>query len=87
MREYPFTAWVLGGTFTPKQVTLVKQAYSIYKDWHRSESGKDYCNPQLFETKEQAVEEGHRRLIEQETKIAKQQQGIEKRRANLIKHS
>jgi len=84
-RSYPFTAWLLGGTFIPKQVTLTRMSGFSYKDWHSEQSGKNHHESSLFETKEQAIASGESRLAEQEQKIIKQQAGIAKKRANLEK--
>lgn len=85
MREYPFTAWILGGTFIPRQVTLVRSAG--YNGVHKADNGKYHYDSSIFETKDQAIMDGYERLKQQEAKIAKQQEGIAKRRANLEKHS
>lgn len=87
-REYPFTAWVLGGTFIPKQVTLVKSCGIWSREgYHRSESGKVYRGDELFNTREALIQRGHERLAEQEAKMEKARGVIAKKRANLEKHS
>lgn len=82
-RKYPFTAWVLGGTFIPKAVEFVDSAWG---DWHEAASGKSYHDRDVFETKADAIAYGEKKLEEQEAKIAKQQATIAKKRANLDKH-
>lgn len=87
-REYPFTAWVLDGTFIPKQVTLVRSVGSWRNDdYHRSESGKVYHGDELFNSREALIQHGHERLAEQEAKMEKTRGVIAKKRANLEKHS
>lgn len=85
-RSYPFNAWVLGGTFIPKQITFVRLAWNHEPSWHRSESGKDYRDGTFFLTKEEAVAHGRLLLEEQEARLTKQQAVIAKKRANLDKH-
>ncbi|MGN8247657.1 hypothetical protein [Pseudomonas sp. SMV7] len=82
-RKYPFTAWVLGGTFTPKSVEFVDSAWG---DWHEAASGRSYHDNDVFKTKADAIVYGERKLEEQEAKLAKQQATIAKKRANLDKH-
>lgn len=84
-RTYPFTVWVLGGTFIPRQVELVKP--SGYQGTHRAENGKYLHDSECFETKEAAIQHGHERLKDQEEKINKRLQVIAKKRANLEKHA
>ncbi|WP_100633210.1 hypothetical protein [Pseudomonas qingdaonensis] len=82
-RKYPFTAWVLGGTFIPKEVEFIK---TYWGEWHEAAVGKNYHDDDIFPSKADAVAHGHKKLAEQEAKIAKQQTTIAKKRANLDKH-
>lgn len=84
-REYPFTAWILGGTFIPKQIEFVKKGWGA--DWHCAKSGKQYLGEEVFASKEEAISAGREKLAQQEAKIKKQQEVIAKKRANLDKHS
>lgn len=85
MINCPKKCWVLGGTFIPKQVVITRKG--SWGTWYRSESGKEYLEEQLFLTKAEALAYGEERLQSQEVKMRKQQDGIDKKRANLAKHS
>lgn len=84
-RDYPFNAWVLGGTFIPKQIIFIGKGWD--SDWHLSEGGKGYFHEDVFQSKDQAVAAGREKLAKQQARIKKQQDGIDKKRANLDKHS
>lgn len=84
-REYPFNAWVLGGTFILKQVVIVKKSCRSYSDWLFDDNDKSYCGSEIFASKEEAIAYGESKLAAQEEKILKQQAGIAKKRANLEK--
>lgn len=87
MSEYsfPYTAWVLTPSFIPKQVELVEAAY--YNDWHSTKNRKSYHISDLFIEKKNAIEAGWRRLDEQESALRKRADAINKKKANLTKHS
>lgn len=83
---YPFTGWVLGGTFTPKQVEFVAHRRWYGNDWHEARHGKDYQFSDVFETKDQAVDSGYERIATMRSRLEKQQKSIDKKLANIVKH-
>jgi hypothetical protein len=83
-RTYPFTAWVLGGTFIPKEISLVEKSH--YSEYHIDKKGKYHFEGNLFETKEDAIKRGHELLVDQEARMEKARSVIAKKRANLEKN-
>lgn len=85
-RTYPYTAWTLTPSFKPKQVTLVRNYHSGFGgDWDQIEEGRLYSAADLFPTRDAAIDAGWTRIHEQEAKLAKMQDRINKKRENLAK--
>lgn len=85
-RNYPYKAWVLMPSFTPKQVELVSRAYEhSYPEYDTTATGKDYHVVDLHATKEAAIAEGRARLADQVADLEKRAERIEKRKAALDK--
>jgi hypothetical protein len=87
-RTYPYEAWVLTPSFKPKKVVITHlyKSYSSPNAWDVAEGGKLYSvGSELFATKEEAIEAGWARVLDQEMKLSKQQAAIYKRREALVK--
>ena len=86
-KTYPFVGWVLGGTFIPKQVEFVAHRRWYGGDRHEAKFAKDQRFEDVFETKQEAVDAGHKRIEIMKARLAKQALSIEKKRENLLKHA
>lgn len=86
MRTYPYDAWILTPSFKPKAVRI-EEKYKSYmsSEWELAAGGQAYSQKDLFATMEDAIEAGWERIHAQETKLAKMQDGIKKKRAALVK--
>lgn len=84
---FPYKAWMLGGTFIPKEVEVYSLRWKGDLDWLATSGKACIHRDDLFKSKHEAIAEGNRRLTMQEEALAKRQQAIDKKRANLIKHS
>lgn len=85
--KFPCKAWMLGGTFIPREVEVLGLRWKSDLNW-LSTSGKACIHrDDLFDTKASAIAEGKRRLIMQEETLKKRQADIDKKRSNLIKHA
>jgi hypothetical protein len=86
-RTYPYAAWVLKPSFRPAQVTLVREYDSCQyaNTWDVAESGKLYALSELFPTKESAIVAGWERVHDQEAKLTKQLESLQKKREQLTK--
>lgn len=79
---FPYSAWVLTPSFSPKQVVLTEGSG---EDWLITEKRKWYHCTKVFPTKEVAIEQG-RLLIEiQKSDLNKRAEQIKKREAALDK--
>lgn len=84
-RTYPYTAWTLTPSFKPKPVTLVS-CYAAYAEtWDVSESEKSYHVADLFPTKDAAIAAGWESIHEQEAKLARMRDSLDKKRTALAK--
>jgi hypothetical protein len=86
-KTYPYAAWVLKPSFKPAQVTITEpyRAFSNSNLWEIAEGGRAYAHSELYPTKEAAIAAGWERVHATEAKVAKMQDGIDKKRAALAK--
>lgn len=81
-KNYPYQAWVLMPSFKPKLETFVRH---ISYGHEEAKTGKWYWPDAIYETKELAIEEGRKKVKEQQADIDKRQEKLNKRIAALDK--
>lgn len=83
MNDYPYKAFVLTAGFNIQEVK-VTGPYG-YSDYQQTAKGKPYRRSELFDSPRSAVDEGLKRLDEQELAIAKRYKAVQKRRSAIMK--
>lgn len=82
-RIYPRKVWVLLPSFKPKEVEVVKRYGSATDYGDLTAAGVNYMPSEMYESQQEAVENGYRRLCEQQSALDKRQANLRKKRATL----
>lgn len=92
MSETPYKRWKLTPSFKPVEVEIVEveivetwDPWGSKVPWAKTATGGSIAVSELHATKQAAIDYGRERLADQETKLLKMQQAIEKKRAALDK--
>lgn len=86
-KSYPYQAWFLTPSFSPKEVTIVEPGRWDAAEWRSTNTGKRYYEKDVFDRKELAIQGGWSRIEEQEAAIQKKLDNINKKKSTLTKHS
>ncbi|MGY2199086.1 hypothetical protein [Pseudomonas gingeri] len=84
-RTVPFKSWVLTPGYAPKEIELVEA--DCYAGYFSTAARKHYHTSDLYESKQEAIEAGWRKLDGQLGVLRKRAEAIEKKKATLAKHS
>ncbi|MNU46265.1 hypothetical protein D3C71_351230 [compost metagenome] len=84
--ELPRKVWVLMPSFKPKQIEVETfKTSGIWGDWYHMASGKGYHARDVYESKQDAIEEGFKQLEDRSQYLDKQLEKQAKRREALMK--
>ena len=81
--DYPFTAWILTPGYSPKEVTIT-DAHWVSR-YLRRDNGGSLRRENVFDTREECIAAGFRRLDEADARLEKQKASSAKRRVTLEK--
>lgn len=82
--DYPFKAWILTPAYKPKEITFTSRYYcgGYIK---REDTGGAVNRDEAFDTREECIAYGFRRLDEADARLEKQKAANAKKRATLEK--
>jgi hypothetical protein len=84
--ELPRKVWVLTPSFKPKEIEVETfKTSGIWGDWYHMASGKGYRARDVYESKQDAIEGGFKKLEERAQYLDKQLEQQAKRRDALMK--